>query len=123
MCDYKTARDSKGVLSVEVADKLAAEMMVATYVPDFEDQGLTFAEAYDLACERDEEAAAQLETDASNAKNHKNYEAEDPTFTAMVNTAFTRAEQEDAERTAEQEYAFIVKFMLNEPVTMEAVAA
>ena len=119
MCDYKIVRDDKGVLSVEVADKLAAEMLVATYVPDFEDQGLTFAEAYNLACERDEEAAAQLEADASNAGD---YEEDDPLFTAQVNAAFARAEQEDAEQ-AKQEYAFVVNFLLNQPVTMEAVAA
>ena len=120
MCDYKIVRDDKGVLSVEVADKLAAEMLVATYVPDFEDQGLTFAEAYNLACERDEEAAAQLDTDASNAKNHKNYEAEDPTFTAMVNAALARAEEEDAAQ-AEQEYHFIVGTLLDVPAVGVAV--
>jgi len=116
---YKTVRDEKGNLSVEVADKLAAEIMVATYVPDFEELGLTFTEAYDLACERDAEAAAQLEMDASNAED---YEADDPEFAAMVNAAFARAEAEDLQE-AEDEYRFIINALLDVPVAMEAMAA
>jgi len=115
--NYKTVRDEKGNLSVEVADKLAAEMMVATYVPDFEELGLTFTEAYDLACERDNEAAVQLEIDAQ-----QDYgKPDDPRLVAAVNAAFAQAEAEEAQY-AEDEYRFIVNTLL-QPVAMEAVAA
>jgi len=40
-----------------------AEELVKAYVPDAEELALEFGDLYNLACERDEEAAAQLEMD------------------------------------------------------------
>ena len=116
MCDYKTVHKDDGTVTIEAADKLAAEIMVNAYVPDFQDLGLTFTEAYDEAIRRDEEAAAQLKTDASNVGD---YEEDDSLFTAQVNAAFAQAETEDL-LEAEQEYAFIVNTLL-QPVGVEAM--
>jgi len=111
MSTYKTVQKD-GITTIEVGD-LDAEMLVSAYVPDFQELGLTFAEAYDLACERDNAAAAQLEMDASNAED---YEVVDLAYVAMVNAALARAEEENAAQ-AEQEYHFIVGTLLDMPVT------
>ena len=116
MCDYKTVHKDDGTVTIEAADKLAAEIMVNAYVPDFEELGLTFLQAYELACQCDEEAAARLKMDVCNAED---YEADDPLFTAQVNAAFACAEAEDL-LEAEQEYAFIVNTLL-QPVGVEAM--
>ena len=117
MCDYKTVRKDDGTLIIEAADDLAAEMLIKAYVP--EAGTMSFNEAYALALERDAAAAAQLEMDASNAEDYK---VVDLAYVAMVNAALARAEEEDTAQ-AEQEYRFVVKFLLNQPVTIEAVAA
>jgi len=116
MSDYKTVRKDDGMLTIKAADALAAEMLIKTYVP--EASQMTFAEAYELALQRDAATAAQLEQDACDAED---YEADDPEFAAMVNAAFARAEAEDLQE-AEDEYRFIINALLDVPVAMAAVA-
>ena len=117
MSTYKTVQKD-GITTIEVGD-LDAEMLVNAYVPDFQELGLTFAEAYDLACERDKEAADGLEMDCCNGT--PDLTPTERVYAEKVNALFAQAEVEDAAQ-AEQEYRFIVKFLLNEPV-MEAVGA
>jgi len=108
---YKLVHKDDGTVTIEVGD-LDAEMLVSAYVPDFEDQGLTFAEAYDLACERDKEAADGLEMDCCNGT--QDLTAKERAYAEKVNAAFARAEEEDAAQ-AEQEYHFIVGTLLDIP--------
>jgi len=114
---YKLVHKDDGTVTIEVGD-LDAEMLVSAYVPDFEDQGLTFAEAYDLACERDKEAADGLEMDCCNGT--QDLTAKERAYAEKVNALFAQAEEEDAAR-AEQEYHFIVGTLLDVPAVGVAV--
>jgi len=52
--------DGKPV-DLKPADDLAAEMLIRAYVPEYFDGLVTFDEAYDLALQRDAQAADDLE--------------------------------------------------------------
>ena len=64
--DFVVIKDGK-TLTLEAADGVAAEMLISAYVPDAEDLGLDFVDAYKLALERDKAAAEVLMEDCEAA--------------------------------------------------------
>jgi len=118
MSTYKMV-EKDGITTIEVGD-LDAEMLVAAYVPDFQELGLTFAEAYDLACERDRDAADGLEMDCCNGT--QDLTAKERAYAEKVNALFAQTENEDL-RQAKRDYGFIMRTLRSQPVAMEAVAA
>ena len=120
MSDYELIHKGDGTVSVRLkaAKQVEAEMLVSAYVPDFQELGLTFAEAYDLACERDKEAADGLEMDCCNGT--PDLTPAERAYAEKVNALFAQAEEEDAAQ-AEQEYHFIVSTLLDVPAVGVAV--
>jgi len=53
--------DNGRTVDLKPADGLAAEMLIRAYVPEYFDGLVTFDEAYDLALQRDAQAADDLE--------------------------------------------------------------
>jgi len=53
--------DDGQAMGIKPADDLAAEMLIRAFVPEYFDGLVTFDEAYDLALQRDAQAANDLE--------------------------------------------------------------
>ena len=73
---------------------VGAEMLVRTYVPEYDPRYMTYQEAVDLALLRDERAASALETSIKAALEED--PAEDDIAAEVVNMLLANAERADA---------------------------
>ena len=88
--------DSGRTLSTKPADDLAAEMLIRAFVPEYFDGLVTFDEAYDLALQRDMQAADDLEASVMALLDRDQDEADEAAARDAINMLLETAAQADA---------------------------
>ena len=85
-------------VDLKPADDLAAEMLIRAYVPEYFDGLVTFDEAYDLALQRDAQAANDLEASIMAVLDSEvDDDAETADAAAAINALLETAAMADAE--------------------------
>jgi len=83
--------DDGRAVDLKPADDLAAEMLIRAYVPEYFDGLVTFDEAYDLALQRDAQAANDLEASIMAALDSEEDPAEEADAAAAINALLETA--------------------------------
>jgi len=77
--------DDGRAVDLKPADDLAAEMLIRAFVPEYFDGLVTFNEAYDLALQRDAQAADDLEASIMALGSNADDEAEEAAARDAIN--------------------------------------
>ena len=88
--------DDGRAVDLKPADDLAAEMLIRAYVPEYFDGLVTFDEAYDLALQRDAQAANDLEASIMAVLDSEEDPAEEADAAAAINALLETAAMADA---------------------------
>jgi len=83
-------------VDLKPADDLAAEMLIRAFVPEYFDGLVTFDEAYDLALQRDMQAADDLEASVMALLDRDQDEADEAAARDAINMLLETAAQADA---------------------------
>jgi len=83
-------------VGLKPADGLAAEMLIRAFVPEYFDGLVTLNEAYDLALQRDAQAADDLEASVMALDSNADDDAEEADAAAAINALLETAAMADA---------------------------
>ena len=88
--------DDGRAVDLKPADGLAAEMLIRAFVPEYFDGLVTLNEAYDLALQRDAQAADDLEASVMALDSNADDDAEEADAAAAINALLETAAMADA---------------------------